>query len=246
MLLEAPNIAAAPYSIGKNMISRFYRRMMETFERQGFVAPPIDTNDLLVRAANALHNSDWRQSLDYIKQLRIWKGIRGVPSSETARILAAYEKKIKEASMVVWIFVTADHFKSHSLSGLAEQFDLSEKTVRAIAGKLILRGRIVGYIDKQNDTLEVETTGEPNSLLHYGLFRLEKKVGQRAMVENNEKLLAILEAYVKKAQEEPKGKKGRTLAPDYKQPGAVKHTRKFQANGGTATAAAAAAAPAGD
>ena len=59
MLLEAPNISAAPYAIDRSMISRFYRRMMEGLERQQFIAPPIDTNDLLVRAANSLHNAEW-------------------------------------------------------------------------------------------------------------------------------------------------------------------------------------------
>ena len=115
MLLEAPNISAAPYTIDRNMISRFYRRMMEGLERQQFIAPPVDTNDLLVRAANSLHNAEWQNSINYVRELRIWKSMRGVPQNEVNAILKNYEGKLKEAALVVWIFMSADFFKSLSL-----------------------------------------------------------------------------------------------------------------------------------
>lgn len=124
-MLEAPNISAAPYTIDKNMISRFYRRMMEGLERQQFIAPPVDTNDLLVRAANSLHNADWQNCISYVRQLRVWKSMRGVPQSDVSAILKNYEGKLKEVSLVVWIFMSADFFKSLSLQQLAEQFELN-------------------------------------------------------------------------------------------------------------------------
>ena len=72
MLIEAPNVAAAPYSLSTgnknlppqvNLYSKFYRKMMESMERSSFVSPPVDTNDLLMRAANALHNANWQDSI---------------------------------------------------------------------------------------------------------------------------------------------------------------------------------------
>lgn len=41
--------------------------------------------------------------------------MRGVPQNEVNAILKNYEGKLKEAALVVWIFMSADFFKSLSL-----------------------------------------------------------------------------------------------------------------------------------
>lgn len=54
---------------------------------------------------------------------------------------------MKEVALVVWIFMSADFFKSLSLEQMSHQFELDKKKVRALAGKLILKGKLRGYID---------------------------------------------------------------------------------------------------
>ncbi len=59
-----------------------------------------------------------------MRQLRVWKNMRSLPSEKISAILTSYEQSLKEVAMVVWIFMSADYFKSLSLAQLADQFDL--------------------------------------------------------------------------------------------------------------------------
>ncbi len=54
----------------------------------------------------------------------MWKNMRSLPSEKISAILTSYEQSLKEVAMVVWIFMSADYFKSLSLAQLADQFDL--------------------------------------------------------------------------------------------------------------------------
>ena len=68
-----------------------------------------------MRAANTLHNANWKESIQTVRKLRIWNSMRGVDSDQAEKICKSYEIQLKETALIVWIYMNSDWFKSLSL-----------------------------------------------------------------------------------------------------------------------------------
>ena len=71
MLLEIPNLSAHQHSINKSVISKPFRKLMESYERQLFNGPPDYYRDNVVYAARALYESDWKRAMELIAAVRL-------------------------------------------------------------------------------------------------------------------------------------------------------------------------------
>ena len=60
MLIEIPMLSENQHSMGRHIISRQWRRLIELYDnRQAFVLAAEQSKDHIVFAARALNKSDW-------------------------------------------------------------------------------------------------------------------------------------------------------------------------------------------
>ena len=72
LLLEVPNIAANAFDPKQKVISRFFRRQLDSYDRQVFSGPPENTREIITVAAKALGKGDWKRCEELLLGLPIW------------------------------------------------------------------------------------------------------------------------------------------------------------------------------
>lgn len=148
MLLEVPNIAAADHDARRTVISRTYRKYLDTHDSKAFVGPPESTRDHVMLAGVALRDGEWERCLELILSLKVWSlwDARG-GAAVKERLRAA----IKEAALVTYLHTYSSHYDSLSLSGLVEMFALPAATVHSTVSRLIYSGELPAKWDQQRD-----------------------------------------------------------------------------------------------
>lgn len=184
MLLEVPNIAAAEHDPRRREISRAYRRHLDAIDSKTFVGPPESTRDSIMMAGLALAEGDWRRATALLGGIRAWglwasRGLEGI----RARLEAA----VKEAGLVTYLHTYAAYYDSISLAQLADQFDLPQRAVGAVAARMIYNGEVAGRLEEPTASIVLQRS--PPTRLQALALEFADRVAE--VVEGNERALAV-------------------------------------------------------
>jgi translation initiation factor 3 subunit C len=151
MLLEVPFMAANPHDNGRRrVLSKTFRRMLESNERAAFQGPPENTRDHIMAAAKALFQGKWRESFKYLSAVRIWAYFTN-PND----IRSILQIRVKEAGLATWVHLTGACSSSLSLDHLADTFELPLERTISLVSQMVVSGEIQGKLDGVNNTLVV-------------------------------------------------------------------------------------------
>ena len=147
MLLEIPNISRNEYNIESNIISKPYRKLIDSADQTLFNGPPEQSREFVIYASRSLYHGDWRQAVEYVfGATKMWKLI---PNLEEVK--NTLTTKIKEAAFKVLMFRSSKSYENFSISDLGALFELSENDIKILAGKIILRDGLRMRININNN-----------------------------------------------------------------------------------------------
>jgi len=182
MLLELPNMARDNLTSSQNVVSRQFRKFLQTYNRQVFTGPPESTREHVLAAAKSLVAGDWQKALQYITGLEVWNLI---PNDGGEKVKEMLSVRIKEEAVRTYIFTGASAYNSLSLAHLCEMFDMDATSIRRIISRMIFNKETSASWEHPADTLILHKT-EPTQLQTLSLNVAEKVA---ALVDSNERLL---------------------------------------------------------
>ncbi|KAJ1673716.1 Translation initiation factor 3 subunit c, partial [Spiromyces aspiralis] len=187
MLLEIPSMAAAGKSAEarKKVLSKTFRRMLDTNERQVFTGPPENTRDHIMAASKALATGDWEQCKEFIDSIKIWDLMPNIED-----IKAMLSEKIRQEALRTYLFTYASHYDSITVANLSEMFSLSISKVKSILSRMVYNEEVEASLDEVAETLVFgHTNVDPSSRLHQAALALVDKVN--TLVETNERVFEL-------------------------------------------------------
>ncbi|KNC76142.1 hypothetical protein SARC_11347, partial [Sphaeroforma arctica JP610] len=181
MLLEIPNMANMDNR--RRIISKPFRRVLDSAKKQTFNGPPENTREHVLAAAKCLQRGDWKPCYELLCEIKIWSLL----SADKDRILSILKAKTQEEGLRTYLFAYSGVYASISLPDLASMFELSESQVHAIVSKMMINEEIQASWDQPTATI-VMHRAEPTKLQHLATQLAEKDA---YLVECNERLLDI-------------------------------------------------------
>jgi len=147
MLLEVPNMAhSKDRDTKKRVISKFFVKIFEFYDRQVFTGPPENTRETILVAAKALEKGDWKKCRDLILSIPV---LQLLPN--TSGILEMLRKEIQEAALRTYLFTFSQYYDSLSLENLSTLFELDTGVARAIICKMISNEDLCASWDQPTD-----------------------------------------------------------------------------------------------
>jgi translation initiation factor 3 subunit C len=188
MLLEISNLATAEHKASgghyddrhhsqDDVISRAFRKYLDTYERAVFTGPPENIRDHIMASAVALREGDWKTSADHVLNLPVWEN---VPTAATVKQML--ESKIKGEALRVYLLTFAAYYESMRLDALCELYALDRASVRIVLAKLILSKTLHASWDEEVVRLHKIV---PTNLQALALQFSDKT---RDLVDNNERM----------------------------------------------------------
>jgi len=179
MLLEIPNMAENVYNVRKKVISKNFRKLLDSSERQTLLGPPENTREHIMGASKALASGEWEKCRDLITSIKIWDLM---PNTEEIKKMLT--RKIQEEGLRTWIFTCRNHYDNISLDQLAKMFDLPVSDVHSIICRMIIKEELSASID-ESKSIVVMSKSEENKL-HFLAQQYYEKLSK--FVETNENL----------------------------------------------------------
>lgn len=193
MLLEIPNISRNDFNIQSNIISKPFRKLIDSADQNLFNGPPEQSREYIVYASRALYHGDWRQAVDYIfGATKMWKLIPNLDEVKQTLIT-----KIKEAAFKVLMFRSSKAYENFSIADLGRLFDLSESDIKLLASKMIVRDKLEIKINLKDNLVQIHETPKRKMQILAGILAEKHKL----LTEKNVKI----EGYIR---EEKFGKQG--------------------------------------
>ncbi|KIK67008.1 hypothetical protein GYMLUDRAFT_37040 [Collybiopsis luxurians FD-317 M1] len=181
MLVEIPLLASIDSEESKRKaISKPFRRLLDFADRQIFTGPPESTRDHIMQASKALQDGEWEKCRDLIQSIKIWTLM-----PEAASVKEMLAKRIQEQGLRTYLFTYAPHYKTLSLSLLAQTFSLPLRSVTSIVSKMIWSEELSASLDQAGGFIVFHRT-EVTRQQQLALVIAEKV---NAMAEQNEKAL---------------------------------------------------------
>lgn len=100
MFLEIPNLSQNRTTIGKKVINRNFRKLIEQYDMKGIQFVPQNSRDYIVFAARNLHQSKWQEAFNYICQVKIFSKLDEFKSGSLKDALL---KQVKECSLKIFM-----------------------------------------------------------------------------------------------------------------------------------------------
>lgn len=176
MFAEVENLA-----LGKRrVVNKIFRRNFDMYRNNNFNAPPENTRDLIMHAATSLIKGNWRPAVASMKSLRLWAHIR-----QKEHVQGLLVNAMKELALRLYLITYGASYISLSLSALADQFELPERTIHRNTSKMMLQGALDGVWDEPSKTLLMHVS-HPSRLQRVALGFADKAI---VFVEQNERYL---------------------------------------------------------
>ena len=154
MLLEIPNISRNELNIQSNIISKPFRKLIDSADQNLFNGPPEQSREYVVYASRALYHGDWRQAVDYIfGATKIWKLIPNLEEVKNTLVT-----KIKEVAFKVLMFRSSKAYENFSITDLGKLFDLTESEIKILASKMIVRDKLEIKISLKENLVQMHET----------------------------------------------------------------------------------------
>jgi translation initiation factor 3 subunit C len=151
MLLEIPNISRNELYIERNIISRPYRKLIDSADKTLFNGPPEQSRDFIIYASRALFHGEWRKAVEHLfGATKMWKLI-----PEFDEVKKVLTNKIKEVAFKVLMFRNSRFYDSYSISDLGDLFDLKDEEIKTLVSKLIVREKLNVSIKKQENIVQI-------------------------------------------------------------------------------------------
>lgn len=140
MLLELPYMLTE----GGRITSKTFKKFYYEYERNYFIEESLNNRDLIYSASLKLRSGDWQGSFDRLSQLNFWQTF---PNADMA--LSNIKRTVKEQSLKCYLIGNRKCFKTISIKGLADKFDIEEKGIRKLICKLISEKMLQGSITRE-------------------------------------------------------------------------------------------------
>eukprot|EP00826_Nyctotherus_ovalis_P066866 TRINITY_DN9935_c0_g1_i12.p1 TRINITY_DN9935_c0_g1~~TRINITY_DN9935_c0_g1_i12.p1 ORF type:complete len:433 (-),score=144.65 TRINITY_DN9935_c0_g1_i12:487-1785(-) len=135
MLIEVPTVAKQRHALADNLSMRYFRKVMQDFERRNVLAIPHDTvKDNVAKAAQRLQDGDWQESFELLKNMSVWKVYR----NSKDEVLSRLEEKVKEAGLLAYVHTSLPYYNSYSIRTLSQVFGLNEDCVSKVLARVRL------------------------------------------------------------------------------------------------------------
>jgi len=180
MLLEISNISRNEFYIKNNIISRPFRKLIDSADSALFNGPPEHPRDYVVYAARCLYHGEWKKALDYLLgATKVWKLI---PESDIVQKIL--EKEVKEVAFKVLLFRNSEGYQSYSIKDLGALFELSEGEIHKLASKMIVRERFGISVKKSENSIQINEKGlnEVQNLTNVLLLKA------KSIIDSNQRL----------------------------------------------------------
>ena len=159
MFLEIPNLSLNKTIIGKKVINRNFRKLIEQYDMKGIQFVPQNSRDFIVFAARNLHQSKWQEAYNCICQVKIFGKL-----PDFANIKVSLLNKVKECALKIFLIESQNQYESFSIKILKEQFKIEEAPIIKQTSKLISKGDILAKVDQEKGVIIFETRGEVGTL----------------------------------------------------------------------------------
>ena len=182
MLLEIPNISRNELYIKRHIISRPFRKLIDSADNALFNGPPEQQRDYIVYASRSLYHGEWRKALDYLFAAnKVWKLI-----PEFEEVQKVLMKEVKEVAFKVLMFKNSKCYESYSISDLGNLFEMEEEEVKRLVSKLIVRERFNISVKKEENVVQINETplNEVQSLANVCAQKLRYVLSQNQKIVN--------------------------------------------------------------
>mmetsp|Transcript_25208 Transcript_25208/g.24976 ORF Transcript_25208/g.24976 Transcript_25208/m.24976 type:complete len:208 (+) Transcript_25208:824-1447(+) len=165
----------------QNIVSRPFRKLVDSADKALFNGPPEQTRDYVIYAFRSLYHGEWKKAIEYLfSASKVWKLI-----PEEDRVKNFLVKEVKEVALKILMFRNSSSYESYSISDLGNLFELTEEEVHRIVSKIIIRERCDVSIKKEENVVQINET--PKSDTQTFIDILVDKV--RSVSDYNNKIL---------------------------------------------------------
>eukprot|EP00271_Cylindrocystis_brebissonii_P021847 TRINITY_DN8071_c2_g1_i1.p1 TRINITY_DN8071_c2_g1~~TRINITY_DN8071_c2_g1_i1.p1 ORF type:complete len:976 (-),score=274.08 TRINITY_DN8071_c2_g1_i1:291-3218(-) len=183
MLQEVPLMAATAHQVKRRVVSKTFRRLLDTYDKQTFTGPPESVREHVVAASRALSSGSWEKAFEVVEGMDVWK-LLGKETREI--VLAMLREKIQEEALRTYLFTYSAYYEAMSLDMLIQMFGLPETKVHSIVSKMMMTDELAASWEQPTRSI----------LMHQGVeaTRLQTLAMQYAdkltiLVDSNEKAL---------------------------------------------------------
>ena len=188
MFLELPNLAKtastnnATVTASHNVISKAFRKYMQSYDRQLFAGPPENIREHILAATKALLNGEWKKASDIIIGLEVWNLI---PAEGGIKVKEMLMIKVKEEAVKTYLLTYGQHYKSISISHLETMFELSNASIKRLISKMIFTKEFNAAIDQSCDMIVLHSVDV--TALQSLTLQIADKLS--ILVESNERII---------------------------------------------------------
>jgi len=185
MMLEVPNIAENKFTVGQEVISRNFRKLVEQYDAKGVQFASQSNRDFIYRASQQLHKSQWQQALASILQVKFFNSLEGAGFKD------ALARKLKQVSLRIYLLESQTQYESYSLASLESEFQLGKAELAKQVARLIVNGSLPASIDTAANCVVVHSqrSTDKQEVEHLQHEHLEKI---SHMVDANERVMDLL------------------------------------------------------
>jgi len=179
---EVPIMAMYGISNKKRMVSKIFRHHFANYQRQVWNGPPENTRDAVICAAAAMRNADYKKSLKYVMNLRVWDLL---PEANREIVRARVRQKLQEVALRTYLLSYGTLYTTIKLSTLEQLTELKLATVIRIVSEMIYNDQLHGALDPEGGFI-IMYDQEPPRLQREAVAFAEKAA---LFVDQNERLL---------------------------------------------------------